>query len=44
MKRLLTISAALVVTCASVAAAQSSATRPLADVAKAEEARRKDSE
>jgi hypothetical protein len=42
MKRLLTISAALVVTCASVAAAQSSGTRPLADVAKAEEARRKD--
>jgi len=42
MKRLLTISAALVVTCASVASAQSSATRPLADVAKAEEARRKE--
>jgi len=42
MKRLLTISAALVVTCASVAAAQSSAMRPLADVAKAEEARRKE--
>jgi len=43
MKRLLTISAALVLTCASVASAQSSAARPLADVAKAEEARRKDS-
>lgn len=42
MKRLITISAALVLTCASVASAQSSATRPLADVAKAEEARRKD--
>ena len=42
MKRLISISAALVLTCASLASAQSSATRPLADVAKAEEARRKD--
>lgn len=42
MKRLLIISAALVVTCVSVAAAQSSAPRPLAEVAKAEEARRKE--
>ena len=42
MKRVLVISAALVVTCASLASAQSSATRPLAEVAKAEEARRKD--
>ena len=42
MKRVLVISAALVVTCASLASPQSSVTRPLADVAKAEEARRKD--
>lgn len=42
MKRLLIISAALVVTYVSVAAAQSSAPRPLAEVAKAEEARRKE--
>jgi hypothetical protein len=42
MKRVLVISAALIVTSASLASAQSSATRPLADVAKAEEARRKD--
>ena len=42
MKRLIPISAVLVVTCASLASAQSSGTRPLADVAKAEEARRKD--
>ena len=42
MKRLIFISAALVLTCASLASAQSSMTRPLADVAKTEEARRKD--
>ena len=43
MKRLTFISAALVLTCASLASAQTTAsTRPLADVAKAEEARRKD--
>ena len=42
MKRLTFISAALVLTCASLASAQSSMTRPLADVAKTEEARRKD--
>jgi hypothetical protein len=42
MKRLIFISAALVVTCASLASAQSSMSKPLADVAKAEEARRKD--
>jgi hypothetical protein len=42
MKRVLVISAALVVTCASLASAQSASTRPLADVAKAEEERRKD--
>lgn len=42
MKRQIAISAALVVICASPASAQSSATRPLADVARTEEARRKD--
>jgi hypothetical protein len=44
MKRLIVMSAALLVTCASLAAAQTtpSSTRPLADVAKAEEARRKE--
>ena len=42
MKRLIFISAALVLTCASLASAQPSVTRPLADVAKTEEARRKD--
>lgn len=42
MKRLIFISAALVATCASLASAQSSMSKPLADVAKAEEARRKD--
>ena len=42
MKRLLISSAALVLTCASLASAQSSVTRPLADVARTEEARRKD--
>ena len=41
MKRLISISAALILTFAWFASAQSSATRPLADVAKAEEARRK---
>ena len=41
MKRAVSISAALVLTYASLASAQSSASRPLADVAKAEEARRK---
>ena len=40
MKRVIAISAALIVTCASLASAQSSMTKPLADVAKAEEARR----
>ena len=40
MKRVIAISAALVVTCASLASAQPSMTKPLADVAKAEEARR----
>ena len=42
MKRLIIISAALVLVCASLASAQTASTRPLADVAKAEEARRKD--
>ena len=42
MKRLIIISAALVLACASLASAQTASTRPLADVAKAEEARRKD--
>lgn len=42
MKRLIPISVVLVLTCASLASAQSTATRPLADLAKAEEARRKD--
>lgn len=43
MKRLIVISAALVLTGASLASAQTTpSTRPLADVAKAEEARRKD--
>jgi hypothetical protein len=42
MKRLIPISVVLVVTCASLASGQSTGTRPLADVAKAEEARRKD--
>src|SRR6187549_1590476 len=40
MKRVIAISAALVVTCASLASAQGSMTKPLVDVAKAEEARR----
>jgi len=40
MKRVIAISAAFVLTCASLASAQPSMTRPLADVAKAEEARR----
>jgi hypothetical protein len=40
MKRVIAISAALVVTCASLASAQPSMTKPLADVARAEEARR----
>ena len=40
MKRVLAISAALIVTCASLASAQPSMTKPLADVARAEEARR----
>ena len=40
MKRVIAISAAFVLTCASLASAQPSMTKPLADVAKAEEARR----
>jgi len=40
MKRVIAISAALIVTCASLASAQPSMTKPLADVARAEEARR----
>ncbi len=42
MKRIFAITAALVVTSASLTWAQSTASRPLAEVAKAEEARRKD--
>ena len=42
MKRLIIFSVALVLAYASLASAQSSGTQPLADVAKAEEARRKD--
>jgi hypothetical protein len=42
MRRLITFSTALVLAYASLASAQSSGMRPLADVAKAEEARRKD--
>jgi len=40
MKRVIAISAAFVLTCASLASAQPSMTKPLADVARAEEARR----
>jgi hypothetical protein len=40
MKRVIAISAVFVLTCASLASAQPSMTKPLADVAKAEEARR----
>jgi hypothetical protein len=40
MKRVTAITAAIVLTCASWASAQASMTKPLADVAKAEEARR----
>jgi len=41
MKRVIAITAAVVVACSYVASAQSSTTKPLADVAKAEEERRK---
>jgi hypothetical protein len=41
MKRVIAITATVILGCAALASAQSSSTKPLADVAKAEEARRK---